>query len=79
MRHGDICVIRQSNAIDVILRLENQSSYKEWTGCFCYIDVKVYKPTKTISHGMAKTKHIDITWEQLEAIKQLLINTSESE
>jgi len=43
MQHGDICVIRKSKGIDVILRLENQSSYKEWLGSFCYIDMKVNK------------------------------------
>ena len=40
---------------------------------------KVYKPCIVISHGIAKTKHISISWEQLELIKQLLIGTSESE
>ena len=40
---------------------------------------KVFKPAITISHGMAKTKHISISWEQLEQIKQLLIETSKSE
>ena len=40
---------------------------------------KVYKPCIVISHGIAKTKHISITWQQLEQIKQLLIDTSESE
>lgn len=39
---------------------------------------RVFKPSIIISHGMAKTKHISITWDQLEQIKQLLI-TSESE
>ena len=37
---------------------------------------KVFKPTIVVGHGIAKTKHIDITWEQLEQIKQLLIETS---
>ena len=37
---------------------------------------RVFKPTITISHGIAKTKHISISWEQLELIKQLLIDTS---
>ena len=40
---------------------------------------KVYKPRIVISHGIAKTKHISISWEQLELIKQLLIDTSKSE
>jgi len=40
---------------------------------------KVYKPCIVISHGIAKTKHISISWEQLEQIKQLLIETSKSE
>ena len=39
---------------------------------------KVFKPCIVISHGRAKTKYIDITWEQMEQIKQLLIETSES-
>lgn len=38
---------------------------------------KVFKPAIVISHGLAKTKHIAITWEQFEQIKQLLIDTSE--
>ena len=33
---------------------------------------KVYKPCIVISHGLAKTKHISITWEQLEQIKQCI-------
>ena len=37
---------------------------------------KVYKPCIVISHGIAKTKHISIRWDQLELIKQLLIDTS---
>lgn len=37
---------------------------------------KVFKPAIVIGHGTAKTKHISITWEQLEQIKQLLIDTS---
>ena len=37
---------------------------------------KVYKPCIVISHGIAKTKHISISWDQLELIKQLLIDTS---
>ena len=40
---------------------------------------KVYKSCIVISHGIAKTKHISVTWNQLEQIKQLLIGTSESE
>ena len=36
---------------------------------------KVFKPCIVIGHGLAKTKHISITWEQLEQIKQLLINS----
>ena len=40
---------------------------------------KQFKPAIVINHGMAKSKHIAITWEQLEQIKQLLINTSENE
>jgi hypothetical protein len=40
---------------------------------------KVFKPNIVINHGLAKTKHISITWQQFEQIKQLLIDTSESE
>lgn len=36
---------------------------------------KVYKPCIVISHGIAKTKHISITWQQLEQIKQILIDS----
>jgi len=54
-------------------------------GEFSYISdnvpksLRVYKPCIVISHGIAKTKHISITWEQLEQIKQLLIDTYGSE
>lgn len=34
---GDICVIREINGRECVLRLSNQSSYKEWTGCFSII------------------------------------------
>lgn len=40
---------------------------------------KVFKPDIVICHGLAKTKYISITWQQFEQIKQLLIDTSESE
>ena len=40
---------------------------------------RLYKPKLQINHCGAKTKHISISWEQLEQIKQLLIETSESE
>ena len=40
---------------------------------------KVFKPCIVISHGLAKTKHISITWEQLEQIKQLLIDSENGE
>lgn len=40
---------------------------------------KQFKPSIMVSHGLAKTKHIGISWQQLEQIKQLLINTSENE
>jgi hypothetical protein len=34
---------------------------------------RVFKPSIIISHGLAKTKHISINWEQLDFIKQYLI------
>ena len=37
---------------------------------------KEYKPSIIINHGLAKTKHISITWEQLEQIKQYLIDSA---
>ena len=37
---------------------------------------KEYKPSIVINHGLAKTKHISITWEQLEHIKQYLIDSA---
>lgn len=40
---------------------------------------RVFKPSIIISHGLAKTKHISITWKQFEQIKQLLINSEKSE
>lgn len=36
---------------------------------------RVFKPSIIISHGLAKTKHISISWEQFEQIKQLLIDS----
>lgn len=36
---------------------------------------KVFKPCIVISHGLAKTKHIAITWQQFEQIKQYLIDS----
>ena len=36
---------------------------------------KVFKPAIVISHGLAKTKHISISWEQFEFIKQYLIDS----
>lgn len=36
---------------------------------------KVFKPCIVISHGLAKTKHISITWEEFEHIKQYLIDS----
>ena len=38
-----------------------------------------FKPQIKINFGLCDTKHISISWEQLELIKQLLIGTSESE
>ena len=36
---------------------------------------RVFKPDIVISHGLAKTKYISITWEQFEHIKQYLIDS----
>lgn len=38
-----------------------------------------YLPKLQITHCGNKTKHIDITWEQFDAIRQFIIDTSESE
>jgi len=38
-----------------------------------------FKPDIVISHGLAKTKHIGITWQQLEHIKQYLIDSEKGE
>ena len=40
---------------------------------------KVFKPAIVISHGLAKTKHISITWQQFEHIKQYLIDSEKGE
>lgn len=37
---------------------------------------KVFKPDIVIGHGLAKTKHISITWQQFEYIKQYLIDSA---
>ena len=34
MHRGMIYVIRQVNGVEVPLRLEKQTSYREWVGCF---------------------------------------------
>ena len=39
----------------------------------------VFKPSIVISHGLAKTKHISITWQQFEHIKQYLIDSEKDE
>lgn len=36
---------------------------------------RVFKPGIVINHGIAKTKHIAITWKQFEHIKQYLIDS----
>lgn len=36
---------------------------------------KVFKPDIVIGHGLAKTKHISISWKQFEFIKQYLIDS----
>ena len=38
-----------------------------------------FKPQIKINFGLYNAKHISITWQQLEQIKQILIDTSESE
>lgn len=40
---------------------------------------KQFKPSIVINHGLAKTKHIGITWEQFEHIKQYLIDSEKGE
>ena len=40
---------------------------------------RVFKPTIVIGHGLAKTKHISISWQQFEQIKQLLIDSEKGE
>lgn len=40
---------------------------------------KEYKPSVVINHGLAKTRHISITWEQFEHIKQYLIDSAKAE
>lgn len=40
---------------------------------------KVFKPDIVISHGLARTKHIRITWQQFEHIKQYLIDSEKGE
>lgn len=37
---------------------------------------RVFKPDIVICHGLAKTKHISISWQQFEQIKQLLITST---
>lgn len=37
LHRGDKCVIRQSTGTPLVLRIEPQHSYKEWTGCFSWI------------------------------------------
>ena len=40
---------------------------------------RVFKPDIVISHGLAKTKHISITWQQFEHIKKYLIDSEKGE
>lgn len=35
----------------------------------------IFKPNIVISHGLARTKNIAITWKQFEHIKQYLIDS----
>jgi len=37
--NGDLCVIRSSNGSPEVLRIEPQTSYREWAGCFTYCGV----------------------------------------
>lgn len=39
----------------------------------------VFKPSIVINHGLAKTKHISITWKQFEHIKHYLIDSEKGE
>lgn len=34
---GDICVLREVNGHLVALRIQNQSAFREWSGCFSII------------------------------------------
>jgi hypothetical protein len=34
---GDVCVIRRSNGSPEILRIHDQTHYREWVGCFSII------------------------------------------
>lgn len=34
---GDLCVIRRSNGSPEILKIDNQTQYKEWVGCFSIV------------------------------------------
>jgi hypothetical protein len=37
LNRGDRCVVRQSNGVPEILKIEPQWAYKEWVGCFSFI------------------------------------------
>lgn len=37
-RRGDVCVMRAVNGQDVALRIDPQSRYREWVGCFSYLE-----------------------------------------
>ena len=36
---------------------------------------RVFKPSIVVNHGLTKTKHISISWQQFEHIKQYLIDS----
>jgi hypothetical protein len=36
-KRGDICVLRSVDGYLSCLRIQNQSAYKEWSGCFSII------------------------------------------
>ena len=43
------------------------------------IESDPFKPQIKINFGLCDTKHISINWEQLEQIKQLLIDSEKGE
>ena len=37
LKRGDVCVVRKVNGRWCVLRLKNQASFREWSGCFSII------------------------------------------